>query len=72
VFLSTQPFTVCNEPQLDDFSNSKLAQVCKETAFVYETAKKIPNLKITYGTDLFLLPEEKVAESVKQMERLLK
>ena len=25
VFLSTQPFTVCQEPQLDDFSKSKLA-----------------------------------------------
>lgn len=72
VFLSTQPFTVSHEPQLDDFSNAKLAQVSKGTAFVYETAKSIPSLKITYGTDLFLAPEEKVAESVKQMERLLK
>ncbi len=72
VFLSTQPFTVCNEPQLDDFSNSKLAQVCQGTEFVYQAAKKIPNLKITYGTDLFFLPEEEVAQSVKQMERLLK
>ena len=71
VFLSTQPFTVCQEPQLDDFSNSKLAQVCKGTAFVYETAKKIPNLKITYGTDLFFVPKDVIAESVKQMERLL-
>jgi imidazolonepropionase-like amidohydrolase len=34
VFLSTQPFTVCHEPQLDAFSNAKLAQVCKGTAFV--------------------------------------
>jgi len=72
VFLSTQPFTVCHEPQLDAFSNAKLAQVCKGTTFVYETARKIPNLKITYGTDLFFLPEEEVAKSVKQMERLLK
>jgi len=72
VFLSTQPFTVCHEPQLDAFSNEKLAQVCKGTAFVYEIAKKIPNLKVTYGTDLFFLPEEEVAKSVKQMERLLK
>ena len=71
VFLSTQPFTVCNEPQLDDFSNSKLAEVCKGTSFVYETAKKIPNLKITYGTDLFFVPENMIGESVKQMERLL-
>jgi imidazolonepropionase-like amidohydrolase len=71
VFLSAQPFTVCSEPQLSDFSNSKLAEVCKGTEFVYKTAAKIPKLKITYGTDLFLLPEEGVAESVKQMERLL-
>jgi imidazolonepropionase-like amidohydrolase len=56
VFLSTQPFTVCSEPQLDDFSNAKLAQVCKGTAFVYETAKKIPNLKVIFGTDLFFVP----------------
>ncbi len=71
VFLSAQPFTVCSEPQLSDFSNSKLAEVCKGTEFVYKTAAKIPKLKVTYGTDLFLLPEEGVAESVKQMERLL-
>ncbi len=71
VFLSTQPFTVCNEPQLDDFSNAKLAEVCEGTAYVYETAKKIPNLKVTYGTDLFFVPAEMIAESVKQMERLL-
>jgi imidazolonepropionase-like amidohydrolase len=72
VFLSTQPFTVCNEPQLDDFSNSKLAIVCKGTAFVYDTAKKIPKLKVTYGTDLFFVPPEVFAEQAKMMERLLK
>ena len=72
VFLSTQPFTVCNEPQLSDFSNEKLAEVCKGTAFVYETAKKIPNLKITFGTDLFFVPRETFGEQVKMMERLLK
>ena len=72
VFLSTQPFTVCNEPQLDDFSNAKLAQVCKGTEFIYETAKKIPKLKVTYGTDIFLSPTEVLDEQVKMMERLLK
>jgi imidazolonepropionase-like amidohydrolase len=72
VFLSTQPFTVCSEPQLSDFSNEKLAEVCKGTAFVYETAKKIPNLKITFGTDLFFVPRETFGEQVKMMERLLK
>jgi imidazolonepropionase-like amidohydrolase len=72
VFLSTQPFTVCHELQLSAFSNEKLAQVCKDTAFVYETAKKIPNLKVTYGTDMFNLPEDVFDTQVKQMERLLK
>ncbi|MGI9372184.1 MAG: amidohydrolase family protein [Hyphomicrobiales bacterium] len=72
VFLSTQPFTVCNEPQLDAFSNSKLAIVCKGTEFVYKTAKDIPNLKLTYGTDLFFVPPDVFAEQVKMMERLLK
>lgn len=72
VFLSTQPFTECHEPQLSDFSNAKLAIVCKGTAFVYETAKKIPGLKITYGTDLFFVPKDVFDTQVKQMERLLK
>ena len=72
VFLSTQPFTECSEPQLSDFSNSKLAIVCKGTAFVYETAKKIDGLKITYGTDLFFVPPEVFAKQTKMMERLLK
>ncbi len=72
VFLSTQPFTVCNEPQLDAFSNAKLALVCKGTEFVYNAAKNIPNLKITYGTDLFFVPPDSFAEQVKMMERLLK
>jgi imidazolonepropionase-like amidohydrolase len=72
VFLSTQPFTVCNEPQLDAFSNAKLAEVCKGTDFVYATAKKIPNLKITYGTDLFAVPMDVFNDQVKMMERLLK
>jgi imidazolonepropionase-like amidohydrolase len=72
VFLSTQPFTLCKEPQLSDFSNSKLAIVCKGTAFVYATAKNIPDLKVTFGTDLFFVPPEVFAEQAKMMERLLK
>ncbi len=71
VFLSTQPFTVCSEPQLDDFSNSKLAIVCEGTAKVYQWAKEIPELKVTYGTDLFFVSEDMLSEQVKQMERLL-
>jgi len=72
VFLSTQPFTVCSEPQIEAFSNAKLAEVCKGTAFVYATAKTIPGLKVTYGTDLFGVPKEVFEGQVKQMERLLK
>ena len=71
VFLSTQPFTECSEPQLDDFSNSKLAIVCKGTEFIYKTAKNIKGLKITYGTDLFFVPPDVFATQTQQMERLL-
>ena len=71
VFLSTQPFTLCSEPQLSDFSNSKLAIVCEGTPKVYQWAKEIPGLKVTYGTDLFFVSEEMFAEQVEQMERLL-
>jgi imidazolonepropionase-like amidohydrolase len=71
VFLSTQPFTLCSEPQLDDFSNSKLAIVCQGTPNVYQWSKEIPELKVTWGTDLFFVSEEMFAEQVKQMERLL-
>lgn len=71
VYLSTQPFTVCSEPQLDDFSNSKLAQVCKGTEQVYQWAKEIKGLKVTYGTDMFFLPSEAAEEQAKMMERLL-
>jgi hypothetical protein len=53
IWLSTQPFTVCNEPQLNDVSNAKLAVVCKGTEFVYKSIKKFPKLKVTYGTDIF-------------------
>ena len=34
IWLSTQPFTTCNEPQLNEVSNAKLAIVCKGTEFV--------------------------------------
>jgi len=53
IWLSTQPFTVCNEPQLSADSNAKLAVVCKGTEFVYDTIRSIPKLKVTYGTDIF-------------------
>jgi imidazolonepropionase-like amidohydrolase len=71
IFLSTQPFTVCSEPQLDDFSNEKLAIVCEGTAKVYQWAKEIPDLKVTYVTDMFFPPTEAAEEQAKQMERLL-
>ncbi len=71
IFLSTQPFTECNEPQLDAHSNAKLAVVCKGTEFVYITAKKIPDLKVTYGTDIFVAPDQ-APNQIKMMDRLSK
>ncbi len=71
VSLSTQPFTVCSEPQLDDFSNAKLALVCEGTKKMFSAIKDIPDLLVTYGTDMFLVPEETWQEQTKQMERLL-
>ena len=71
VFLSTQPFTECSEPQLDEFSNAKLAIVCKGTANVYQWAKEIPKLKVTYGTDLFFVSQEVFSTQAEQMKRLL-
>lgn len=72
VFLSTQPFTESHEPQLDAVSNAKLYEVSQGTAFMYETAKKIPNLKVTFGTDLFNVPKDVIVQQVKMQERLLK
>jgi imidazolonepropionase-like amidohydrolase len=69
IWLSTQPFTVCNEPQLSDISNAKLAVVCQGTEFVYKTIKKFPKLKVTYGTDIFNDPDN-IDTQVQQMARL--
>ena len=71
VWLSTQPFTNCHEPQLSDVSNAKLAVVCKGTEFVYKTIKKFPKLKVTYGTDIFNDPVNSENE-IKWMGRLSK
>jgi len=71
IWLSTQPFTVCNEPQLSAFSNEKLAVVCKGTEFVYDTIRSIPKLKVTYGTDIFNDPVS-IEKEIEMMERLLK
>ena len=69
IWLSTQPFTTCNEPQLDDVSNAKLTVVCQGTGFVYQTAKKFPKLKVTYGTDIFNDPHN-MENEIKWMDRL--
>ena len=71
IFLSTQPFTVCSEPQLDAFSNSKLAVVCEGTKKMYAMIKDVPGLKVTHGTDLFFVPQEVMEGQAKQLERLL-
>lgn len=71
IWLSTQPFTVCNEPQLSADSNAKLAVVCKGTEFVYDAIRSIPKLKVTYGTDIFN-DAEGLKHEVQWMARLLK
>ena len=71
IWLSTQPFTVCNEPQLSASSNAKLAVVCKGTEFLYETIKKFPNLRVTYGTDIFN-DAASLGEEIQWLARLLK
>lgn len=71
IWLSTQPFTVCNESQLSADSNAKLAVVCKGTAFVYDVIRSIPNLKVTYGTDIFN-DAESLEQEIQWMARLLK
>ena len=68
VHLSTQPFTVCNEPQLDEFSNTKLAQVCAGTENMYRLVSEIPDLIVTWGTDLFNVPS--ADDQVQQLDRL--
>jgi len=74
VWLSIQPFTICNEPGLTEAQNAKQAIVCKGTGQVYEWIKKIPDLKVVHGTDIFISPGPGigVSEEVEQMERLLK
>ncbi|WP_270730842.1 metal-dependent hydrolase family protein [Shimia sp. Alg240-R146] len=69
VHLSTQPFTVCNEPQLDAFSNAKLNVVCQGTANMYKMVSEMPDLNVTWGTDLFNVPD--ASDQVEQLERLL-
>ena len=71
IWLSTQPFTVCNEPQLSASSNAKLAVVCKGTEFVYETIRKYPKLRVTYGTDIFN-DAASLDEEIQWMDRLSK
>ncbi len=72
VWLSTQPFTECEEPGLTAAQNEKQAIVCQGTAHVYEWIKEIPSLNVVHGTDIFLDPGNGYAGGVKQMERLLK
>ncbi len=71
VFLSTQAFTLCSEPQNSEFSNEKLAIVCVGTKKMYQWASEIPSLKVTWGTDMFFVPQEQFAGQTKQLERLL-
>ena len=55
-WLSFQPFTQCNEPNLNALQNEKQAIVCKGTAEVYKMMKEMPDLKVVHSTDVFLDP----------------
>ena len=72
IWLSIQPFTLCNEPGLNDAQNAKQAIVCKGTGEVYEWIKELPDLKVVHGTDIFISPGPGigVSEQVEQMARL--
>ena len=73
VWLSVQPFTECHEDSLTESQNAKQAIVCEGTARVYPMIKKMPDLKVVHGTDIFISPGPGigVSEQVEQMERLL-
>lgn len=73
VWLSIQPFTLCNEPGLTPDQNAKQAIVCEGTGKVYEAIKSLPDLKVVHGTDIFISPGKGigVSEEVEQLERLL-
>lgn len=71
-WLSFQPFTNCHEDNLTAAQNAKQAIVCQGTERIYGLIKKMPNLKVIHGTDIYLNPPDGVAGNVRQMERLLK
>ena len=72
IWLSFQPFTECEEPNLNAAQNAKQAIVCQGTGQIYEWMKKMPKLKVTHGTDTFLNPTSGLTGATKQMERLEK
>lgn len=72
VWLSFQPFTECHEDNLTAAQNVKQAIVCEGTERIYGLIKKMPNLKVIHGTDIYLNPPDGVSGNVAQMEKLLK
>ena len=72
IWLSFQPFTECEEPNLNAAQNAKQAIVCQGTGQIYEWMKRMPKLKVTHGTDTFLNPTSGLTGATKQMERLEK
>ena len=49
--------------------NAKLNIVCQGTAKMYQMVSEIPDLNVTWGTDLFNVPD--ASDQVQQLERLL-
>ncbi|PRY19763.1 imidazolonepropionase-like amidohydrolase [Aliiruegeria haliotis] len=72
IWLSYQPFTLCEEPHFNAAQNAKQAIICKGTAQVYEWMKEFPDLKVTHGTDTVMNPVEGLTGTTEQLERLEK
>ena len=57
-WLSTQPFTDRSHPWFSDIQNEKMSQVADGCDLLFETAKKIPELNVAWGSDLFFSRDE--------------
>ena len=57
-WLSTQPFTDRTHPWFSKVQNDKMTMVAEGCDLLFETAKKIPELNVAWGSDLFFSKEE--------------
>ena len=57
-WLSTQPFTDRTHPWFSKVQNDKMTTVADGCDLLFETAKKLPELNVAWGTDLFFSKAE--------------